>query len=164
MYITVSWTREFIEIDKCFNIIGFLRNPTYPFKNLTPRTKIYRLQPVPHTQKSLAKIIRKRHSPFKNKLWRENRMARGSDATLFKRIQLSSGAKCPLHNKAQALGSGYWTLYTVFFSIFPSQWRGEAPFPLTTTTSRSSRPSPASARESGKMVGWPPGEKVPAKG
>lgn len=94
--------------DKCFNIIGFLRNPTYPFKNLTPRTKICRLhQSATHTHKSLAKIVRTGHNPFRNKLWRENRMARGSDATLFKRIQLSPGAKCPLHNKAQALGSGY---------------------------------------------------------
>lgn len=159
MYITVSWTREFIEIGKCFNIILLIR-----LKIWLRERKSIGFTRVPHTQKSLAKIVRTRHSPFRNKLWREKRMARGSDATLFKRIQLSPGAKCPLHNKAQALSSEYWTLYTVVFSIFPSQWRGKAPFPFTTTTSRSSRLSPASARESGKMVGWPPGEKIPAKG
>lgn len=47
----------------------------------------------------------------------------------------------------------------------PSHCGEKAPFPFTTTTPRSFRPSPASERErNGNLAGWPPGEKYPSEG
>lgn len=47
----------------------------------------------------------------------------------------------------------------------PSHCGEKAPFPFTTTTSRSFRPSPASMRErNGNLAGWSPGEKYPSEG
>lgn len=136
----------------------------YPFKNLTLRTKIYRLHQR-GTKKGLSKTFRTRHNPFRNKPRRKQ--STGWQVVLIEHF-LKRLQRCPLgphihYTKPQALAAGTELCTPSLPS--PSHCREKAPFPFTTTTSRSFRPSPTSVRErNGNLAGWPPGEKYPSEG
>lgn len=80
---TISYTWDFIQIGNCFDKIGFLWNPIYMLKNLTLRMKIYWFHwSGTHTKAYFLKNCQTRHSPFRNKLLKDNGVVCGSNATL----------------------------------------------------------------------------------
>lgn len=90
-------------------------------------------------------------------------MACGSDRTYFKRLQRVPWGRTSTTPSHKRLSRVLNSVHSPFH--LPSHCREKAPFPFTTTTSRSFRPSPTSVGErNGNLAGWPPGEKYPSEG